>query len=592
MAKHTYESLVKEIKGRLSITSLVETYISLKKAGKGFVGPCPFHDDKTPSFHVNDDIGVFHCFGCGAGGDIIGFIMRYNNLSFKEAVGELAKKAEIKIESKAVPVRKNSARGLALKANELACEYYHAMLTQNAEGRIAKGYLEKRGFSDEIITAFRLGYAPRGWDRLENFLKRKKFPLDIAEKNGLIIKRNNQPGFYDRFRDRVIFPICDLESNVVGFGGRVINGEEGPKYVNSPESDIYHKRGIFFGLDKSRDFIRRAEKAIIVEGYMDYLSLYAAGIKNVVASMGTSLTQEHSQLLRRYTDKATVVFDGDKSGEEASIRVLEVFLQVGISPSIVILRQGHDPDSFVRENGGEGFLSLVENATSLMDFFIEKSLSAFREGVLTRNKAVQRIIEMLGKMEDSIEKTHYIKKTAEMFGLREHELFSLMRNVAQSPFVEKSSLVEDPNSQEKMLLKIVLKFPQLLEILGDLNVIEFLRDGEIKSVLREMLEEDIIEPSSLLVRFTNAHTQEIVSEAIFASNDIADEHAARRMIQDCVTRIRRRKLEDRMRHLRVEIEQATSKRNDMLEKQLIKEYKECRESLELEKSIRGEIYED
>lgn len=592
MAKHSYESLVREIKGRLSITGLVESYVSLKRAGRGFVGLCPFHDDKNPSFHVNDDIGVFHCFGCGAGGDIIGFVMRYKNLSFKEAVSELANRAEIRIENRPVAASRNSGRWLSLKANALACEYYHHMLTQNAEGKCAKNYLEKRGLADQIIKEFRLGYAPQGWDRLENFLRRKKFPLEIAENCGLVIKRSNREGYYDRFRNRLIFPIVDVDSNVVGFGGRVINGEDSPKYINSPESEIYHKRNIFFGLDKSKDFIRKTEKAIIVEGYMDCLSLYAAGLKNVVATLGTSLTQEHSLLLRRYTDKVAVVFDGDKSGEDASIRVLEVFLKVGISPSIVVLPQGHDPDSFIMRSGGDEFLSLVDNATSLMDFFIEKSLASFKEGILTRNKAIQRIIEMVGIMQDSIEKTHYIKKTAEIFGLREHELFSLMKNVTQSQILESSRLVEKANSHEKMLLKIVLKFPQFLQVVREAGIVQFLGDSEIESVLREMLERDVIEVSSLLVRFNNTGTQEIVSEAIFSSNDVTDEHTARKMIEDCIRKIRLRKLEDRMRSLRVEIEQATNTKDDVLEKELIKEYKECRELVEREKSARGVMYED
>ena len=592
MAKHSYESLVREIKGRLSITGLVETYVSLKRAGRGYVGLCPFHDDKNPSFHVNDDIGVFHCFGCGAGGDIIGFVMRHENLPFKEAVRELANRAGIKIEDRSVTASRDPGRGLPLKANALACEYYHQMLTQSADGKFAKNYLEKRGLTDQIIKEFRLGYAPQGWDRLENFLRRKKFPLEIAEKCGLIIKRSSGEGYYDRFRNRLIFPIVNVDSKVVGFGGRVINGDDSPKYINSPESEIYHKRNIFFGLDKSKDFIRRVEKAIIVEGYMDYLTLYAAGLKNVVATLGTSLTQEHSLLLRRYTDKVAVVFDGDKSGEDASIRVLEVFLRAGISPSIVVLPQGHDPDSFIMKSGADEFQTLVDDASALMDFFIEKSLALFKKGILTRNKAIHRIIAMVGIMQDSIEKTHYIKKTAEIFGVREHDLFSLIKNVTQSQILESPRLVEKANSHEKMLLKIVLKFPQSLQVVREAGIVHLLGDSEIGSVLREMLERDVIDVSSLLVRFNNTASQEIVSEAMFSSNDVTDEHTARKMIKDCIRKIRLRELEDKMRTLRLEIEQATNTKDDLLEKELIKEYKECRELVEREKSVRGVVYED
>ncbi|MFQ5787256.1 MAG: DNA primase, partial [Thermodesulfobacteriota bacterium] len=294
MGNHSYESLIREIKGRLSITNLVENYVSLKRSGKGYVGLCPFHDDKNPSFHVNEDKGLYHCFACGAGGDIVGFLMRYKNVSFHDAIQELAKKADITIKEKSFESPKKSRKNSLIKLSNLVSLFYHRLLVQGEQGRAARNNLKTRGLSMEIVKEFHLGYAPDGWDTLVRLLNEKKIPHGIAEHLGLIIKRKNKEGFYDRFRNRIIFPIRDVDYNVVGLGGRVLDNEIEPKYINSPESEIYQKRNILYGLEKSRDDIRKKGKVIIVEGYMDFLSLYSAGIRNVVATLGTSLTHEHA----------------------------------------------------------------------------------------------------------------------------------------------------------------------------------------------------------------------------------------------------------------------------------------------------------
>ncbi|MCL4243905.1 MAG: DNA primase, partial [Candidatus Dadabacteria bacterium] len=361
MANFNDDGLVNEIKRRLSIIDLVESYTSVKKTGRGYVGLCPFHDDRNPSMHIDEEKGLFHCFSCGAGGDILGFYMRYNNATFPEALQELAKRANIPIEKTAPGARGPSAAGALFKVNSIVSKYYRKTLEESAKGKPALEYLEKRGIPREIAAEFGLGYAPEGWDNLAKFLTKHKAPLGLAERVGLLVRRNSGDGYYDRFRGRLMFPIVNVDGKVIGFGGRVITGEGEPKYINSPESEIYHKRSSFYGLDKSRDHIRRSRRAIIVEGYMDFLSVYSSGIRNVVATLGTALTRDHAGVLKRYTDRYVVIFDGDESGIKAAVRSLDVFLEEGLLPNVVILPEGTDPDSFVSERGKDALLSLIEN---------------------------------------------------------------------------------------------------------------------------------------------------------------------------------------------------------------------------------------
>jgi len=327
MSKFNNEALVNEIKGRLSIINLVESYTSVKKTGKGYVGLCPFHDDTNPSMHVDEDKGLFHCFSCGAGGDIFGFYMRYNNLTFPETLSELAKKAGVTIEKESESVPRKSPNSVLYKINAVAAKYYRNILQESNQGKSGREYVENRKISSETAKEFIFGFAPEGWDNLVKFLTKNKVPLNIAEKVGLIVKRNNSDGYYDRFRNRLMFPICNVDGKVIGFGGRRVDEEDEPKYINSPESDIYQKRKSFYGINKSKDHIRREDRAILVEGYTDFLSLYSSGIKNVVASLGTSLTREHVSILRRYTNNVVVLFDSDESGRKAAKKSLDCRLE-------------------------------------------------------------------------------------------------------------------------------------------------------------------------------------------------------------------------------------------------------------------------
>ncbi len=337
---------IREIKDRLNIVDLIEHYVSLTKSGSQYRGLCPFHDDKNPSLNVNEEKGLFHCFSCGSGGDMFGFYMRYNNISFSEAALELAKRAGVSINSSGVSDTKKSPKEPLYRFNTFAAELYHSFLTHSPGAQSAREYLKGRGLSIEAAKEFQLGFAPDRWDFLFEELKHKNMPLKHAQELGLIVRKKSGDGYYDMFRNRVVFPIKDIEGRVVGFGGRTLGGDE-PKYINSPESPVYHKGRVLYGLDNARDAIRRTKTAVVVEGYMDCLALHSAGMKNALATLGTSLTAEHAGLLKRLAKDAVLVFDGDSSGAKASMRALKVFLNEGLSPRMVVLPHGDDPDSFI-----------------------------------------------------------------------------------------------------------------------------------------------------------------------------------------------------------------------------------------------------
>ncbi len=574
MGKFNNEALVKEIKGRLSIINLVESYTSVKKTGKGYVGLCPFHDDSNPSMHVDEEKGLFHCFSCGAGGDIFGFYMRYNNLSFPEAFSELAKKADVNIERQPESVPRKSQNSVLYKINAVASKYYRKILIDSSKGKLGRDYIQMRNISAETSQEFSLGFAPEGWDSLVKFLTKNKVPLSIAEKVGLIVKRNNTDGYYDRFRNRLIFPIQNIEGKVIGFGGRKIKEEDQPKYINSPESDIYKKRKSFYGIDKSKDHIRREGRAVLVEGYTDFLSLYSFGIKNTVATLGTSLTREHVSILRRYTENVVVIFDSDESGKKAAMRSLDVLLEEGLLPHVAPLPPGKDPDSYITEMGKEKFDELIENSTSWVEFFIDISIDQYRKGKLTLNTMVKDIIELLEKVKDPVETSLRIKRTAEMLGIQENEIYSLIKRGRGRSKTGAAKPQRTYPSHEKLLLTLVLKFPDLGEQLTHENWEDLISTAEIKSILQEIIVQGTSDPSSLLLRFDDKVAHEMISEALLSSPDIFNGQSASKIIQGCLVKLKLSKLDEKLKFLRIEIDEAIKGKDAQLEKKLLIEYRD------------------
>ncbi len=572
MGKFNNEALVKEIKRRLSIIKLVESYTSVKKTGKGYVGLCPFHDDSNPSMHVDEEKGLFHCFSCGAGGDIFGFYMRYNNLTFPEALSELAKKADVNIERQPESVPRRSQNSVLYKINAVAAKYYRHILQENSKGKRGRDYLERRGISSETAKEFIFGFAPEGWDNLVKYLTKNEVPLNIAEKVGLIVKRNNTEGYYDRFRNRLMFPICNVEGKVIGFGGRRVDEQDEPKYINSPESDIYHKRKSFYGINKSKDHIRRESRAILVEGYTDFLSLYSSGIRNVVATLGTSLTREHVSMLRRYTNNVVVLFDSDESGRKAAKKSLDVLLEEGLLPHVAPLPSGKDPDSYINEEGLDKFNELIENPISWVEFWFDMTGDYQKKGMITRKQMLEEIVELIEHVKDPVERSFWIKKAAERLSVPESEIYSLVKHRrSEKKAGGTKTQLKYPNT-EKLLLTVLLKFPDLKSILAEEDWKGLISNTEIKSILEEIIVQGNYDPSSLLLRFDDKVAHEMISEALLSSPGITDAETASKIVQDCVGKLKLSKLDEKLKVLRIEIDDAIKEKDIQLEKKLLKEF--------------------
>ena len=572
MVNFNNDFLVKEIKRRLSIINLIEGYTSIKKTGKGFVALCPFHDDHNPSMHVDEEKGLFHCFTCGAGGDMLGFYMRYNGLTFPEAVSDLAKRANITIENSAPAVKDKSQTGNFLKINSAVSGFYHRSLLESRKGNSARLYLEGRNIPSQVVEEFKLGYAPDGWDNLVTYLSKHKIPLSLAEKIGLVVKKNSGDGYYDRFRNRIIFPIANVEGKIIGFGGRRINESDEPKYINSPESEVYQKRKNFYGLDRSKDHIRKNKRAIIVEGYTDFLSLYSAGVKNVVATLGTSLTRDHVVTLRRYTDRIVVVFDGDDSGVKAAVRSLDVFLEEGLLPSVVLLPEGDDPDSFLAVRGRGEFDKLLDESPSLLDFYIDNTIGDYRRGEITLNSGVKEIADVLIKVNDPILRSSFIRKTAEKLGLGENEVLSLVRLGRGRGKTGGTKAVKVHNNHEKLLLNIFLKFPDLSSNIAAEDLEGYVTNPEVRSILEEIVINGVHDMSSLFLLFQGSAAQSLISEALMSSPGISDRETAVKMIESCLGKLKLARVDEQLKTLRLRLNDAVKSKNFELEKRLLTEY--------------------
>lgn len=362
---------LEEIRERLDIADIVSQHVALRKQGRTLKGLCPFHNEKTPSFLVNQERQIWKCFGCGLGGDIFTFVQKIDNVSFSEAVEMLAKKAGVEIQRSEQAVRQYSEKERLLKANNIACAYYQGMLSRSTK---VQEYLDRRGISQATVQKYKLGYAPDSWDGLLGHLTMQKISQADALKGGLIIARENSPGFYDRFRDRLIFPIFDGTDRIIGFGGRVL-GEGEPKYLNSPETPLFIKNKTLYGLNFARRAVAAQDRLLVVEGYMDVISTQSAGFENTIATMGTALTEEHVNLIARFTRNVILSFDADSAGLAAAMRSYPIFERAGFNVRILTMPKGEDPDSILRSGDSARFAGMLDKALPVPDFRVRMALS-------------------------------------------------------------------------------------------------------------------------------------------------------------------------------------------------------------------------
>jgi DNA primase len=418
------EDKIDEVRRASDIVDVISSYLPLKKRGKSYLGLCPFHGEKTPSFNVSAEKQMYHCFGCGAGGNVFTFVMNIEKVSFVESVRTLAERAGIVIpEREADKAQATENEGL-YEACKAAGLHFHENMSAGSEGKIALEYFRHRGFSEGTIRKFGLGYSRNTWDDLVQFIRAKQADPLTYEKAGLILKRDDG-SYYDRFRGRCMFPLFSPTGRTIGFGARKLR-EDDPlgKYINSPETPIFNKSRNLYGLHQAREALRDRGMAIMVEGYADLISVYQAGIENIVASSGTALTEEQIHLIGRYAKSIVLVYDGDSAGSAATARGAELVIEQGLDVSIATLPSGEDPDSFVRKQGKEAFAALVAGAVSFLDFKAESFRTA---GMLQtpegKTQAVRSLVQTISKVKDEIKRTFMVQSVAERYGLYESLLF-------------------------------------------------------------------------------------------------------------------------------------------------------------------------
>jgi len=429
------EDIIHRVRDSIDIVALISGYVSLKKAGKNHLGLCPFHGEKTPSFNVNPEKQIFHCFGCGVGGDVFKFLELQEGLNFPEAVKKLAEQAGITLPDsrpRGDEKKSDDERKALLTVVGDAAEYFRRELDGPA-GSAARAYLAKRGVSDVVVKEFSLGFARPEWDGLLRHLKQKGYSHNLMEKAGLIVKRSEGEGHYDRFRGRIIFPIRDISGNIIAFGGRVMD-DSLPKYLNSPETPLYSKSNVLYCLDKAKEPARTQKYFVIVEGYLDAIACHQYGAKNAVATLGTALTDGHLRLMRRFAQNLVLIFDPDPAGVKATLRGFELFAGSGMKVNVVSLPDGDDPDTFLKKNGYEAFASCLRTSAKFMDFVLSQVVRTADTASI--DEKVEKAGTMLGfiaKLPSGIERDHYLKKTAEALDLDESVLRQEMPRDAKRP---------------------------------------------------------------------------------------------------------------------------------------------------------------
>lgn len=518
MSNFVSQDLIGRIRESSDIVDLISEFIPLKKRGKNYMGLCPFHAEKKPSFSVSPDKQVYHCFGCGQGGNVITFLMNHDKVGFTEAVRTLAKRAGIALPKRRMDKKKMEAFDKLYFANQIASQFFRNCLNHKSMGRRARDYLLKRGFKRETIESFGIGYAPAGWEGLIRFVKEKGVDLRDLNAAGLVAESEKKEGYYDRFRDRLIFPIFNLSGRILGFGGRVLKEEDEPKYLNSPETPVYQKGKLLYGLNFSKEIIRENNSAVVVEGYMDLISLYQAGMKNVVASSGTAFTSEQARLLSRYAEKVFLLFDSDSAGRRAALRSVDFLFDSGLDVSVIDLPSGEDPDSFVKKYGVKKVLEKLKEAKSFIDFKVESiGEKFFRLSLPEQEKIISEFAQTSKNIKDPIRRSLFLTKAAQKLEVDERILLNSAKKIKAPSGVEQPQdrTIKGQRLLEMELLRILLEDEKLLETaIGKLDGsdFDFPEHKEIFEIFLNCQKEDkSLSPSALIDRTENPKTQELIS---------------------------------------------------------------------------------
>jgi DNA primase len=507
LAAYIPEDKISAIKNTADIVDIVSEVVSLRRAGRNFLGLCPFHAEKTPSFTVSPEKQIYYCFGCGTGGNVFSFLMKHGGLSFPEAARNLAGRYGIDLPTRDLSPsekKKLTERETILTLNSEAMAFYRGCLVSDSRGKQAMGYLLKRGMTRKTITDHGLGFAPDGWDHLLQHIKARRQAPAMAAKAGLVIPRKKGDGHYDRFRNRIVFPIFSEQDQVIGFGGRVMD-DALPKYLNSPETPVYNKRRSLYGLNRARGNCRKMGSIHVVEGYFDMLSMHQFGLENTVATLGTALTAEHVQRLRSLVGeggRAILVYDSDQAGVRAAQRSIAVFEKGLLEARILVLPEGHDPDSFLMAHGPDDFLKVAQGAMGMMTFMVESAVARYGLGIDGKVHIVNAVKDAIGAIADPVARALQIKHLAERIDVDEAVVMQKIRQDAAAPDTQRR-FAENPSAPaaarerpvrgetyrlERQVIAMMLQFPEIISDIRQRRLVEHFSDPLLADVGRGIID--------------------------------------------------------------------------------------------------------
>ena len=560
------EEQIEEVRAANDIVNVIGSYVKLKRSGGSYTGLCPFHNEKTPSFSVNQARQMYKCFGCGAGGNVITFVMEYENYTFPEALESLAERAGITLkaeEADGYHKEQESIKMKLLEINRKAGSFYYAIL-KSAQGKTGYDYLKSRGLSDETIRHFGLGYAGQGSMNLYNFLKHEGYGDDILKETGLF--KIDERGAYDKFFNRVIFPIMDANSRVIGFGGRVM-GDAKPKYLNSPETKLFDKSRNLFGLNYAK--LGKNKNMVLCEGYMDVIALHQAGFTNAVASLGTAFTIQQAGIIKRYTDEVLLTYDSDQAGQKAALRAIPILRQAGINARIIHMEPYKDPDEFIKGLGADEFKNRMDNAEN--SFFFETGIARKEYDVSDpeqNTKFYHAVAKILLEFEDKVQRENYLEAAAAKYSLRRDDLKSLVVRYGTSMAantgiarIQEDTRAKAKNRKEnqgisysyKLLLSLIIERPGLYKQIKDIvQVKDYFGEpySEVAQMLYRQLDAGEVVPARIINHFSEADVQNTVADMFqtgFAA-ELGDEELEK-ALNELVVRIKEYSIDKRTREL-------------------------------------------
>ncbi len=550
------EPLLDDIQSRTDLAEVIGRYLPLKRAGRHFKALCPFHKERTPSFHINTEKQIYHCFGCGAGGNIFSFLMQQERLTFPEAVRQLAQQVGV-----VIPIRQDAGRNGKLdklfEILEKTCHYYQRVLAHPQTGRMARAYLKRRGVTDATLKAFRLGCAPDGWDGLIRAAAQSRIPLELLEEAGVILKGARGP--IDRFRQRLIFPIHDVRGRVVGFGGRSLAGQE-PKYLNSPETSVYSKGKHLFGLAQAKEAVVKAKAAIVVEGYFDCVVLWQCGLTHVVSPLGTAFTPEQARLLSRYTDSVILAFDADAAGEAASLRGIDVLMEAGFHVRVAQLPVGIDPDELVQSYGTTAFEQVLEKSLGLMEFLLACAKKRYAiHDAEEKVRAAQFILPTIAKVPNAMLRVEYLRVLADRLGLDERAVAEELEKVQPRRLEDApgSGRRHSVQGAERLLTALILDHPARWDAARREQVADQISDGRLRHILAMVSELQAAghtpTPAQLISRLADAEASSLVSELVQSAQSVPHPDDA---FRECLGRVRADAQKRKLSQLREQIRTA------------------------------------